>query len=198
MLLEVRTPSINGSETRMNLVITISGLHGTGKSTFARSISKSFGLRHVSAGDLFRQIADERGLTVSELSKLSSKNRKIDDIIDERTKREARRGSVLLDGLLAGWMARKEADLKLFLTASEKVRIQRIARREGISFNAARRATLLREKLEKRRFNRFYGIDINNTAIYDLTLNTGLLSVKANIDVIETFVGKYVTAYRRK
>ena len=95
-------------------------------------------------------------------------------------------------------MARKEADLKLFLTASEKVRIQRIAKREGISFNAARRATLLRETLEKRRFNRFYGIDINDTAIYDLTLNTGLLSVKANIDVIETFVGKYVTAYRRK
>ena len=95
----------------MNLVITISGLHGTGKSTYARILSEGFNLRHVSAGELFRQIARERGLSVSELSKFSSKNREIDNLIDERTRGEARRGSVALDGLLAGWMAKDEADL---------------------------------------------------------------------------------------
>ena len=128
----------------MNLVITISGLHGTGKSTIARAISKAFNLRHISAGDLFRQIAFKRGLTVSELSKLSAKNRSVDDVVDERTRSEAKRGSVVLDGLLTGWLAKDHADLKIFLVASETARITRIAGREGISYNTAREATLQR------------------------------------------------------
>lgn len=182
----------------MNLVITISGLHGTGKSTIARAISKAFNLRHISAGDLFRQIAIKRGLTVSELSKLSAKNRSVDDVVDERTRSEAKRGSVVLDGLLTGWLAKDHADLKIFLVASETARITRIAGREGISYNAAREATLLREGLEKRRFNRFYGVDIRDMSLYDLVLNTGLLSVDANIQIIKTFIREYVKAYRRK
>lgn len=182
----------------MNLVITISGLHGTGKSTFARAVSKDFNLRHISAGELFRQIAFKRGLTVSELSKLSSKNRSVDDVVDERTRSEAKRGSVVLDGLLAGWLVKEDADVKIFLVASERVRIERIARREGISYDAAREATLLREGLERRRFNRFYGVDIRDLSLYDLVLNTGLLSVEANIQIITTFIREYIKAYRRK
>ncbi len=182
----------------MNLIITISGLHGTGKSTIARAISKAFSLRHISAGELFRQIAFKRGLTVSELSKLSTKNRSVDDVVDERTRNEAKRGRVVLEGLLTGWLAKDNADIKIFLIASETARIKRIAGREGISYNAAREATLLREELERRRFNRFYGVDIRDMSLYDLVLNTGLLSVDANIQIIKTFIREYVKAYRRK
>ena len=182
----------------MNLIITISGLHGSGKSTIARAISQAFKLRHVSAGELFRQIAYKRGLTVSELSKLSSENRSVDNVVDERTRSEAKRGSVVLDGLLTGWLVKDEADIKIFLVASETARITRIAGREGISYNAAREATLLREGLEKRRFNRFYGVDIRDMSLYDLVLNTGLLSVDANIQIIKTFIREYVKVYRRK
>jgi cytidylate kinase len=182
----------------MNLVITISGLHGSGKTTVARVVSKAFNLRHISAGELFRQIAIKRGLTVSELSKLSSKNRSVDDIVDERTRNEAKKGSVVLDGLLAGWLVKENADIKIFLVASEKVRIERIAGREGISYDTAREATLLREGLERRRFNRFYGVDLRDLSLYDLVLNTGLLCVEANMQIIKTFIREYIEAYRRK
>ena len=181
----------------MGLVITISGLHGTGKSTFARILSKKFKLRLVSAGELFRQIATKRRLTISELSKISYENKEIDEIIDERTRMEAKKGNVVLDGLLAGWMARDEANIKIYLTASESVRVERIARRDGITYDAARKATLLREELERIRFKRFYGIDIDDTSIYDLALNTGLLSVKANVKVIENFIKEYIMEYGR-
>jgi len=187
-----------GCGVGMKLVITISGLHGTGKSTYARMLSESFDLRHVSAGELFRRISREKGFSVSELSKLSFKNREIDDLVDERTREEARLGSVILDGLLVGWMAKDEADLKIFLTAPEKVRVERIAKREGISYDAAVEATLLRERLERRRFKRFYGINIDDTSIYDLILNTGLLTIEANVEVMEEFIRKYVKAYGRK
>ena len=48
----------------MTLTVTISGLHGTGKTTYARILSKDFGLRHISAGDLFRQIAKGKGVSI--------------------------------------------------------------------------------------------------------------------------------------
>ncbi len=175
----------------MGLVITISGLHGTGKSTYARIISESLNLRHVSAGELFRQIALEKRLSVSELSEIASKDRGVDDLVDEHTRREARQGDVVLDGLLTGWMAREEADLKIFLTASERVRVERIANRDGTSYSAARKATLLRERLERRRFKKFYGINIDDTSIYDLVLNTALLPLEDNAKILERFIREY-------
>jgi cytidylate kinase len=182
----------------MRLTITLSGLHGTGKSTYARIIARNFNLRHVSAGGLFRQIAKEKGLSVSELSRLSSQNHDIDQLIDERTKEEALQRNVILDGLLAGWMARDVADLKIFLTAPDNMRFRRIARRERVSYSEARRATLYRERLERRRFKRVYGTNIDDTSIYDLIFNTGLLTVKANIEVIEKFIHEYIKARRGK
>ncbi len=182
----------------MNLMITLSGFHGTGKSTYARMISKHFHLRHISAGGLFRQIAREKGLSVAELSRISAKNHEIDQLIDERTKEEALRKNVVLDGLLAGWMVGDVADLKIFLTAPDKLRFKRIARREHINYSQAKQSTLFREQLERRRFKRVYGINIDDTSIYDLIFNTGLLPVKANIEVIEKFIGEYIKASRGK
>jgi cytidylate kinase len=182
----------------MKLTITLSGFHGTGKSTYARIIAKNFNLRHISAGGLFRQIAQEKGLSVSELSRLSSKNQDIDQLIDERTKDEALQRNVILDGLLAGWMAGDVADLKIFLTAPDNMRFRRIARRERISYSQARQSTLYRERLERRRFKRVYGINIDDTSIYDLIFNTGLLTVKANIEVIEKFIYEYIKVRRGK
>ncbi|MDH5771457.1 MAG: nucleoside monophosphate kinase, partial [Candidatus Bathyarchaeota archaeon] len=117
----------------MGLVVTISGLHGTGKSTYAKAISKEFNLRHVSAGALFRQIAAERGLSIEELSRTAERDKEIDHLIDDRTRGEASRREVVLDGLLAGWMARDYADVKIYLKCPDNVRMHRIAERDGIT-----------------------------------------------------------------
>jgi predicted cytidylate kinase len=100
------------------VVVTFSGLHGAGKSTFAKEIAEEFGLRYVSAGDLFRLIARERDLTVIELTDLAVKDSSIDKQMDDITRREAENGSVVLDGQLAGWMAGELADIRIYLKAS--------------------------------------------------------------------------------
>lgn len=176
--------------------MTVSGLHGTGKSTYARALSEAFDLRHVSAGGLFRQIALERGLSIGEFSRVAEGRDEFDRLVDERTRREASRGSVVLDGLLAGWMAGEHADIKFFLTAPEEVRIERIAGREGLSRDEALRETLHREEIERRRFKRFYGIDIDDMRIYDLVINTALLPLSSNIEVLKKFVQEYVSSHK--
>lgn len=175
----------------LKLVVTISGLHGTGKSTYARRIAREFGLRHASAGELFRRICSERGVSVEELTREAEGRRDLDLLIDERTKAEARRGSVVLDGLLAGWIAGDLADVRIYLRAPERVRIERIARRDRIPFDEARRETLDREEAERRRFKLFYAINLDDLSIYDLVLNTSLLPIESNMDVLTRFIRVY-------
>ena len=179
----------------MGLAITISGLHGTGKSTYARTIAGAFKLRHVSAGELFRQIAAERKLSLTKLSREAEKDTTVDRLLDDRTKEEIKKGSVVIDGLLAGWMAKGCVALKVYLSTPHKVRIGRIARRDRVSYAEAERATVLRERIERRRFKRLYGIDIDDLLIYDFVLNTGLMPIKLNIEVIKSFVKGYIKLY---
>lgn len=178
----------------MGLVITISGLHGTGKSTYAKAISEEFNLRHMSAGALFRKIALERGLSVEELSHIAERNKDVDCLIDEKTKTEASKGNVILDGLLAGWMASDYADLKIYLKCPDDVRMRRIAERDRITYEKAGKTTTFREDAEKKRFKRLYHIEMDDLSIYDLIINTGLMSIKSNIEVMRKFVQGYISS----
>jgi predicted cytidylate kinase len=176
----------------MNLTITISGLHGTGKTSYAKILSKTFTLRHLSAGQLFRQIAKEKNVSVIELGQVAISNYDIDHLIDERTRKEARKGNVIIDGLLAGWIARNFAEIKILLVAPERIRIERIAKRDKLSFEKAKEATLFREKIERERFSKIYNINIDDKSIYDMVLNTDLLSFKSNITLMKHFILEFI------
>lgn len=177
----------------MHIVITISGLHGTGKSTYAEALAKEFGLRHISAGELFRKIAEEKEISMKELTRFAEKNKDVDSLIDERSKKEAEKGSVIIDGSLAGWMAKSYADIKIYLNSPVDVRIKRIAERDGISYRQAERATLFREKAEKKRFKKFYGINLDDTSIYDYVINTSLIPLESNIKFIRIIIQEYIS-----
>lgn len=176
----------------MNLIITISGLHGTGKSTYARRIASEFNLRHISTGELFRKIAAERGVTLNQLSHEADNNEETDRLIDEKTRKEIAEGRLVVDGLLAGWTAKQYVSIKIYLATPFESRVGRISRRDSVSYIEAEQATLLREGIERRRFKRLYGIDIDDLSIYDLILNTGLLSAESNIKIILLLIREYI------
>ncbi|KXB04477.1 cytidylate kinase, partial [candidate division MSBL1 archaeon SCGC-AAA261O19] len=71
------------------VTITVSGLHGVGKTTTAKKLAEKFDLRYVSAGTVFRQMAEEQGMTLEEFSKHVEENPEIDEEIDQRTAKEA-------------------------------------------------------------------------------------------------------------
>jgi len=182
----------------MKLVITISGFHGTGKSTYAKALAEEFGLRFVSSGMVFRQIALERGVSPEGLSRLAMKDKRIDLLIDERTKEEAKKGSVVLDGHLAGWMAKDYADVRIFLTAPSPIRAQRIANRNRIPIKEAEHQMLTIERIEGDRWKKFYKINLANQLIYDVVLNTGLLPLESVIKILKAIVREYIQNRRRQ
>jgi cytidylate kinase len=159
------------------VVVAVSGPHGAGKTTVARFLAKKLGLRYLSAGDVFRRMAAERGVSLEEFSRYAEKNVKIDEGIDRRTVEEARRGNVLVDARLAGWLL-NDADLKILLTAPLEVRVRRIAEREGRPYEEVLRETVKRERSEEKRFKKLYGIDLSDLSPFDIVLNTERISIE--------------------
>lgn len=175
----------------MNRVITIGGLHGTGKSSVADRLANHFSLRRVSAGDIFRQLAVERNMSLAEFSRHAEKNEDIDRLLDDTLRREAEKGDVVLDGQLAGWMAGDNADLKILLTAPLETRVARIADRDDIPYEEARRETITREGSERARYQEYYGIDISDPSIYDVVLNTAKYDLDGVVGVLISAIETY-------
>ncbi len=172
------------------LVIAVSGLHGSGRSTHAKRLAEAFDLRYVSSGTIFRQMAEERGLTLEEMSRLTEGDLELDKLIDERARLESLKGGVVIDATLSGWMA-EDPDLRIFLTAPMEARIKRIAEREGVSLEEAREETLAREASERERFKAYYGVDVGDLSFYDLVLNTELFEPEGTARILKRFVEEY-------
>ena len=156
------------------VLITISGLPGSGKTTVARLVAQELGLEHVYAGDLFRRQAEAAGLTLEEYARRAETDHSIDRRLDEAMRARARRGDVVLEGRLAAFVAEEAGvrALRVFLDAPEPVRAARIAGREG--GDAAERLPQIqaREASDARRYREIYGVDYHDPQRYDLVLHT--------------------------
>jgi CMP/dCMP kinase len=98
----------------------------------------------------------------------------VDVELDTRMAARGRRGGVVLEGRLAGWVATREDlhALRVWVTCDDAVRAARVAGREGTAVAAAAQANAAREALERDRYLQTYGIDLADTSIYDLVLDS--------------------------
>ena len=158
----------------IGMLITISGLPGSGKTTVARLVSQRLGLRHVYAGDLFRREAERRGITLEAFARLAEDDHEIDRRLDEAMLSVARGGDVVLEGRLAGFMAHREGlqALKVRLEAGEVVRAERIAKRECSQVGEVLARMQAREQSDARRYRDIYGFDYYDRELYDLVIET--------------------------
>lgn len=169
------------------VTVAISGLHGAGKTTAAKKLSEKFNLEYISAGGTFREMAEERGMSLKEFSNYVEENPEIDKKIDQRTAEKSEKDNVLIDARLAGWMA-EGADIRILLIASREERVRRIAGREDRDYSEVKDETLNREKSEKERFKEFYDIDIDDYSVFDLVLNTGKFDEEETFQVLQFVV----------
>ncbi len=174
------------------MLLTVSGPPGSGKSTTAQLLASRFDLEHVSGGDIFRELADERGYTPLEFNKLAEEDEQIDIDLDKRLRETALEGEQLvLESRLAGWLAGEAADFRFWLDAPLEVRGGRIAEREGKDPQRAVEETAARESSEASRYEAYYGIDIRDLTIYDLSVNTARWEPDAVLDMFVTAIESY-------
>jgi predicted cytidylate kinase len=159
-------------------VITISGEPGTGTTTIATMLSKKTGLRMVYTGETFRELAKEHNMELSEFSTYADSNPKIDLELDARQMDHARKGNVILEGRLAGWLMKnnKIDAFTILLTADLEIRVNRIMGRENKSYNQVKQEILEREKCEMERYQKFYTVNYLDNSHYDLIIDTSDLT----------------------
>ena len=171
------------------MLLTVSGPPGSGKSTNAAALADRFDLDHVSGGDIFRELAAERGLSPVEFNELAEEDEQIDRDLDRRLRDIAvERDDVLLESRLAGWLAADHADIKIWLDAPREIRAERIADREEKPVDVARQETARRENSEALRYKEYYNIDIRDLTIYDITCNTARWGLDPMQKVLATAV----------
>jgi len=164
--------------------ITISGLPGSGTTTVAKLLSNELALDVISAGEMFREIAKEKSLPLEQFSKLAEDNEDLDRWVDEKQEKEAlKRENVIVEGRLSGFFV-PHADLKIWLKAPVEVRARRVAGRENITYEEALSAMKSREQSEYTRYEKYYGIHLDDLSIYDLIIDSSRWSENDIVEMI--------------
>ena len=163
------------------MLVTLSGLPGSGTTTAARAVSADLGVEWVNGGALWRAMAAERGMDVAEFSRYAETHPDVDVELDQRLSDRARVGQCLLESRLAGWLATRAGTpgVRVWVTCDEELRARRVARREGVPVEVALAQNKAREASEGTRYHRLYGIDLDDLSIYDLVLDSGELTPEA-------------------
>jgi len=167
--------------------IAISGPPGSGKTTICMLVANRLGLEHVLVGQIFRQMAMERKMSLDTFSRLAEEDETIDRELDRRMIAVARaHEDVVLEGRLTGAMlkANKLPVLAVYVNASEEVRAERIARREGRDAEDVLSEMRLRERSERKRYIAFYGLDPSDKSIYDLWIDSSEVTAQKVADAI--------------
>ena len=156
------------------VTITISGAPGSGTTTVAKILKDKLKIKHVYAGEIFRKEAEKYGMSLQDFGRYCEKHPEIDKKLDEHQKEILKKGNVILEGRIAGWIAHRNniPALKVLIEADEKTRVERIIKREGGDFEEKRREMLEREKSEAKRYKNYYGIDVGDKSIYDLVIDS--------------------------
>ncbi len=163
-----------GSLAPRPLTLTVGGLPGTGTTTLSRLLQERLKLPYTYAGALFREEAKARGLDLAAFSALSQKDPGIDAALDDRQLFLLRRGGLVLEGRLSGWLANRHklAAVKVWVVCDEPERLRRIVDRDGGTLKDQADATWAREQSEADRYRRYYGVDLKDTAFYDVVLDS--------------------------
>jgi cytidylate kinase len=174
-----------------NLFVTISGPPGCGATTLADGLAESLDCGWISGGDIFREIAEERGMSLSQLIAKADENDELDRALDQRLQTVAEQwGAVnkpfILESRLAGWIAGNRADLRLWLDAPEDVRLQRIEQREE-----GEAEMRVREVSEAGRYESYYDIDVTDRSFYDLSINTARWTPRSTVELVLTAIEEY-------
>ncbi len=156
--------------------ITITGNLGSGKTSVCRELKK-YGFTIISAGDIFRDIAAEKGMTVIELNEAAKNDRSIDDLLDSRsTELGKKMDHTVFDSRLAWHFVEKS--FKVFLLVDVQEAARRVFEGDNRSAEAyqnieeARAGLEERAKLEQARFADLYQLDYYDSSNYDLIIES--------------------------
>ncbi len=163
-------------------VICISGLAGTGKSTLAKKIAQKYRLNYFSGGDALKDLAKQQGYDISirgwwenpvgiNFLKDRASDPKFDKAVDDKMLEYAEKGNVLLDSWTMPWLLK--GGFKIWLEASFEKRAARVAERDKMTLDEAKKMLQEKETRTKAIYKELYGFVLGqDMAPFDFILDT--------------------------
>jgi CMP/dCMP kinase len=161
-------------------IITIAGSLGSGKSSTARAVASTLGFKHFSSGDLFRQLAVERGESIEAMNISAEVQRDIDLKVDNLLQEMYRTDDKLvIDSRMAWhWMP---FSFKVFLVLDPDTAAARIfdhlqdegrMSEDATSVQEVRQSIDRRFASEQKRYVALYGVNPTDPLNFDIVINT--------------------------
>lgn len=161
--------------------VAISGKSGCGNTTVSTLLSEKLGVKLINY--TFRQLAQEKNLTLAQVIENAKTDDSYDIYVDNHQTELARKEPCVLGSRLAIWML-KEADLKVYLFASDETRAKRILNREGGDLEKIKEFTAMRDSEDSRRYKKLYDIDNNKYDFCDLIIDTANYNPEQIVNLI--------------
>jgi len=162
------------------MIITISGLSGSGKNTLGEVLSER--LRYRLVCPTFKDLAKKEGIALLEFQKKAEKDPDIDRKFDALLKEEAGKGNCVVTTWLGPWMV--NPNVSVWVYAPDNVRAERLAKRDGISVKEAREHILARDDANRARYLKLYSIDIFDQSGFDIQVNSGTFNPDELADIV--------------
>ena len=144
--------------------ITISGHPGSGTSTLVNLLSEYKGWNSLNGGELFRQEAKRRNMTLADFGELCKNDLDVDRELDALLKQEMLRNDEqapeIVESRLAGWWAYQlELEIpRIWLDVNEIERAKRVQDREGGSIESILKESEKRASVDAQRFLELYNL----------------------------------------
>ncbi len=175
-------------------VITISRQSGSLGDELARYLADKTGTKVVTRSDLVESIFGSDGGDVSAKLSESPKfflncpedsDKSYKDIFADEIRRVAYEAhNVVFLGMGASMVLDGNDAVRVRVIASDSVRAQRTARADNITIEEADTVLTLADRKHKRFVSTLYGVDLTDSTLYDLTLNSDHMSVEEMADSV--------------
>jgi cytidylate kinase len=188
-------------------VVTVSREPGSGGRIVAQRLSEKLGFE-VFHQEVLHEMAkraevsaqllatlDERGLSVLEdwISSLVHERHLWPDQYLQHLMKVigtiGKHGRAVVVGRGANFILPPEQRFRVRITATQRRRIENVARDFGLSQNEAKRRIIKTESNRKAFIRKYFNADIADPTNYDLVINTDTLTVDNAVDVIEAALG---------
>ncbi len=180
--------------TRKPLILCISGMAGTGKSTLSKKIAKRYSLKCYSGGDALKELAKDAGYEITGEGWWESpdglnflekrvKNPQFDKEVDSKLLGYAKLGNVLLDSWTMPWLLKD--GFKIWLMASLDKRAARVAERDKMPVEQAYAVLKEKEAQTKAIYKKLYGFNLGEDFVpFNFILDTDNLNADQVFEVL--------------